>query len=115
MPMLPVPSSLPSDMELLPPGGWGTPINCSTWGVPSHGGTLKWMVYKGNPIQMDDLGYPYFSKPPFMVNDDERCWLMDELNWFKGEKIREHHHFVLWENLWFPVKIFFPLSQAIDG
>ena len=28
----------------------------------------KWMVYDGlieNAIKMDDLGYPYFRKPPY--------------------------------------------------
>ena len=33
-----------------------------------NGGTPKWMVYfLENPIQMDDLGYAYFRKPPTIV------------------------------------------------
>jgi len=31
-------------------------------------GTPRWMVYRENPIKMDDLGvpgYPYFRKPPY--------------------------------------------------
>ena len=31
------------------------------WGFPYiNGGTPKWMVYNGNPIEMDDLGVPLF-------------------------------------------------------
>ena len=29
-------------------------------GISMNGGTLKWLVYKGNPIEMDDLGVPPF-------------------------------------------------------
>ena len=38
--------------------GW-----CLYGGFHSHGGTPKWMVYKGNPIKMDDLVVPLW-KPP---------------------------------------------------
>ena len=31
-------------------------------GVSKNRGTLKWMVYNGNPIKMDDLGVPLFSE-----------------------------------------------------
>ena len=35
-------------------------------GFHSHGGTPEWMVYfMENPIKMDDLGVPYFRKPPY--------------------------------------------------
>ena len=33
-------------------------------GVSINGGTPKWMVYKGNPIEMDDLGVPPFMETP---------------------------------------------------
>ena len=33
-------------------------------GVSKNRGTPKWMVYRENPIKMDDLGYPYFWKHP---------------------------------------------------
>ena len=33
-------------------------------GVSTHGATPKWMVYEGNPTQMDDLGY--FRNPPYV-------------------------------------------------
>ena len=34
-------------------------------GFHSHGGTHKWMVYKGNPTKIRMIwGYPYFRKPP---------------------------------------------------
>ena len=31
-------------------------------GVSENRGTPKWMVYKENPIKMDDLGVPLFSE-----------------------------------------------------
>ena len=31
-------------------------------GVSKNKGTPKWMVYKENPIKMDDLGVPLFSE-----------------------------------------------------
>ena len=36
--------------------------------VSSNGNTQKWMVYnnKGNPTRIDDWGYPYFRKPPYV-------------------------------------------------
>ena len=34
------------------------------WVFPKIGGTPKWMVYNGNPIQMDDLGVPPFTETP---------------------------------------------------
>ena len=33
-------------------------------GVSINGGTPKWMVYEGNPIEMDDLGVPPFMETP---------------------------------------------------
>ena len=33
-------------------------------GVSKNGGTPKWMVYRENPIEMDDLGVPLFEEPP---------------------------------------------------
>ena len=34
-------------------------------GVSKNSGTPKWMVYRENPIRIDDLGYHYFWKHPF--------------------------------------------------
>ena len=31
-------------------------------GVSWNGGTPKWLVYKGNPTKMDDLGVPPFME-----------------------------------------------------
>jgi len=33
-------------------------------GVSINGGTPKWMVYKGNPIEIDDLGVTPFMETP---------------------------------------------------
>ena len=33
-------------------------------GVSINGGTPKWLVYRENPIKMDDLGVPPFMKTP---------------------------------------------------
>ena len=33
-------------------------------GVSKNRGTPKWMVYKENPINMDDLGVPPFKETP---------------------------------------------------
>ena len=33
-------------------------------GVSKNSGTPKWMVYNGNPIEMDDLGVPLFLETP---------------------------------------------------
>ena len=33
-------------------------------GVSKNSGTPKWMVYKGNPNKMDDLGIPLFLETP---------------------------------------------------
>ena len=32
--------------------------------IAKRGGTLNWLVYNEKP-SMDDLGYPYFRKPPY--------------------------------------------------
>ena len=37
-------------------------------GVSLNGGTPKWMVYKENPIKMDDLGVPPFKETPISTN-----------------------------------------------
>ena len=34
-------------------------------GVSKNRDTPKWMVYSGNPIEMDDLGVPFFWKHPY--------------------------------------------------
>ena len=35
-------------------------------GVSINGGTPKWLVYKGNPIEIDNLGgTPHLWKPPY--------------------------------------------------
>ena len=40
-------------------------------GVSIHGGTPKWMVYKGkSENKMDDLRVPPFMDPPNDVSDD---------------------------------------------
>ena len=36
-------------------------------GVSINGGTPKWMVYKGNPTEMDDLGIPPFMETPIFI------------------------------------------------
>ena len=38
-------------------------------GVSKNKGTPKWMVYKENPIKMDDLGYHYFRKHPYALRE----------------------------------------------
>ena len=63
-------------LQLLLPGPWkvGGP-NVSSFesdvrksinimGVSKNRGTPKWMVYKENPIKMDDLGVPPFLETP---------------------------------------------------
>ena len=35
-------------------------------GVSKNSGTPKWMVYKENPIKMDDLGGPLFLETPIL-------------------------------------------------
>ena len=37
---------------------------CEIWVFPKIGGTPKWMVYRENPIKMDDLGVPLFLEHP---------------------------------------------------
>ena len=37
--------------------------SCAIWRFPArHGGTPIWMVYKGNPMKMNDLGVPLFQQ-----------------------------------------------------
>ena len=36
-------------------------------GFHCHGGTPKRMVYKGNPIKMDDWGVPQFMETPISL------------------------------------------------
>ena len=36
-------------------------------GVSKNKGTPKWMVYKENPIKMDDLGVPLFEETPICL------------------------------------------------
>ena len=38
-------------------------------GVSKNKGTPKWMVYKENPIKMDDLGVPLFLETPIKKNN----------------------------------------------
>ena len=35
-------------------------------GVSKNSGTPKWMLIMENPIKMDDLGYHYFWKHPYI-------------------------------------------------
>jgi hypothetical protein len=47
------------------PNWWHICSSC--WkhlGGSINAGTPKWMVYKGNPIEMDDLGVPPFMETP---------------------------------------------------
>ena len=38
-------------------------------GVSKNNGTLKWMMYRENPIKMDDWGaHPYFWKHPYIFH-----------------------------------------------
>ena len=37
-------------------------------GVSKNRGTPKWMVYKENPIKMDDLGVPPFSETSILYH-----------------------------------------------
>ena len=42
-------------------------VGCNIWvfhGVSKNRGTPKWMVYRENPIRIDDLGVPLFLETP---------------------------------------------------
>ena len=35
-------------------------------GISRNGESQKWLVYKGNPFKIGDLGVPYFRKPSYV-------------------------------------------------
>ena len=39
-----------------------------TIGVSINGGTPKWMIYRENPIKIDDLGVPLFQETPKLAS-----------------------------------------------
>ena len=45
-------------------------------GVSINGGTPKWMVYKGNPIKIDDLGVPLFMETSTCI---EYLWMWERI------------------------------------
>ena len=47
---------------------------CGHMGVSINGGTPQWMVYRENPIKMDDLGVPPFSETPHISLEIEAKW-----------------------------------------
>ena len=40
-------------------------------GASKNRGTPKWMIYKGNPIRIDDLGVPLFLEPYTPISFDQ--------------------------------------------
>ena len=45
----------------------GTRDTFLVWGGSLNGGSPKWMVYRENPIKVDDFGSPYIWKPLYML------------------------------------------------
>ena len=49
-------------------------------GVSKNRGTSKWMVYRENPIKMDDLGVPLFLETPTWKTEEKKTWKRQQLS-----------------------------------
>ena len=57
-------------------------INFSDVGVSQNGGIFKWIIYKGKPIKMDDIGVPLFQETPFSdKKNGDLKWKLGILLW----------------------------------
>ncbi len=67
-------------------GGSYAQTDLNKWvhlGISKNRGTPKWMVYRENPIKMDDLGVPLFLEPPIWT------WLKKYLKTHPGSSFQE--------------------------